>query len=211
MQTVALIDYGSGNLRSAERALVEAGRRSGVQSEILVTDDPEVVRGADRIVLPGVGAFGASMAGLGARRGLLEAMEEAVQGRGAPFLGVCVGMQLLAERGHEFGDHAGLGWISGEVRRLEPADPSLSVPHMGWNAVETTRPHPLLAQRCSMYFANSYALTPAEPQAVAAVSDHGGPFVAAVARDNIVGVQFHPEKSQSAGLELLGRFLAWRP
>ena len=211
MQTVALIDYGSGNLRSAERALVEAGRRGGVAAEVLVTDDPEAVRGADRVVLPGVGAFAASMAGLQARPGLLEAMHEAVHGRGAPFLGVCVGMQLLADRGHEFGEHAGLGWIGGEVRRLEPDSPSLSVPHMGWNAVEPVQAHPLLADGCAMYFANSYAFAPAHPDAITAVSDHGGRFTAAVAQGNVAGVQFHPEKSQAAGLDLLGRFLSWRP
>lgn len=211
MQTVALIDYGSGNLRSAERALAEAGRRTGLASDIVVTDDPERVRTADRLVLPGVGAFGACKAGLAARQGLLEAMDEAVHGRGAPFLGVCVGMQLLATRGLEFGEHAGLDWIPGEVRRLEPADPALSVPHMGWNTVETTRAHPLMEAGEAMYFANSFAFAPADPEAVTGVSDHGGRFAAAVARGNIAGVQFHPEKSQAAGLALLGRFLAWRP
>jgi glutamine amidotransferase len=211
VQTVALIDYGSGNLRSAERALAEAARRSGEAAEVVVTDDPEVVRRADRVMLPGVGAFASSMEGLRARPGLLEAMDEAVHGRGAPFLGVCVGMQLLADRGLEFGEHAGLGWMGGEVRRLEPADPELSVPHMGWNAVEPVRPHPLLAGEAGMYYANSYAFYPADPEVVTAVSDHGGRFTAAVARDNIAGVQFHPEKSQGAGIELLARFLAWRP
>jgi len=211
MQAVALIDYGSGNLRSAERALAEAARRGGVEAHVQVTDNPETVRRADRVVLPGVGAFAASMAGLQARPGLLEAMDEAVHGRGAPFLGVCVGMQLLAERGREFGEHAGLGWIPGEVRRLEPADPGLSVPHMGWNTVEAVRPHPLLQDGAAMYFANSYAFAPTDPETVTAEADHGGRFAAAVARDNVAGVQFHPEKSQAAGLELLARFLAWRP
>ena len=210
MQTVALIDYGSGNLRSAERALNEAARRSGVETRVTVTDLPEVVRGADRVVLPGVGAFAASMEGLRERAGLVEAMEEAVRSRGAPFLGVCVGMQLLATRGLEFGEHAGLDWIPGEVRRLAPADPALSVPHMGWNTVEAGG-HPLLEPEASMYFANSYAFHPKDPGAVTATSDHGGRFTAAVARGNIAGVQFHPEKSQAAGLELLARFLAWRP
>lgn len=209
---MALIDYGSGNLRSAERALVEAARRSGADAAVLVTDDPDVVRGADRLVLPGVGAFGACKAGLEQRPGLLEAMDEAVHGRGAPFLGVCVGMQLLATRGLEFGEHAGLDWIPGEVRRLEPSDPELSVPHMGWNSVEPVRPHPLLTGGPgAMYFANSFAFAPADPDAVTAEADHGGRFAAAVARDNVAGVQFHPEKSQTAGLELLARFLAWRP
>ncbi len=210
MQTVALIDYGSGNLRSAERALNEAARRSGVQTRVVVTDRPEVVRQADRVVLPGVGAFAASMEGLQARPGLAEVMEETVRGRGAPFLGVCVGMQLLATRGLEFGEHTGLNWIPGEVRRLEPANPGLSVPHMGWNTVEAGE-HPLLEPGASMYFANSYAFHPDDAETVTATSDHGGRFTAAVARGNIAGVQFHPEKSQAAGLELLARFLAWRP
>lgn len=211
MQRVALIDYGSGNLRSAERALNEAARRSGSNTAVEVTFDPDVVRRADRVVLPGVGAFAASMEGLRARPGLLEAMTEAVHERGAPFLGVCVGMQLLADRGLEFGEHAGLGWIGGEVRRLEPDDQALPVPHMGWNAVEPVRPHPLLPEGAGMYYANSFAFHPADPAVVTAISDHGGRFTAAVARDNIAGVQFHPEKSQGAGLELLARFLAWRP
>jgi glutamine amidotransferase len=210
MQTVALIDYGSGNLRSAERALREAARRSGVETRVVVTNAPEVVRDADRVVLPGVGAFAHSMEGLRARMGLLEALDAAVRGRGAPFLGVCVGMQLLATRGMEFGEHAGLGWIPGEVRRLEPADPALSVPHMGWNTVEA-RAHPLLEGRASMYFANSFAFHPEDEAVVTGTADHGGRFTAAVARGNIAGVQFHPEKSQAAGLELLARFLAWRP
>jgi glutamine amidotransferase len=210
MQTVALIDYGSGNLRSAERALNEAARRSGVDTQVVVTDEPEAVLEADRVVLPGVGAFAHSMEGLRARAGLVEAMEESVRGRGAPFLGVCVGMQLLATRGLEFGEHAGLGWIPGEVRRLTPADPALSVPHMGWNTVEA-RSHPLLESKASMYFANSFAFHPEDPEAVTASADHGGRFTAAVAHGNIAGVQFHPEKSQAAGLELLARFLAWRP
>ena len=208
---VALIDYGSGNLRSAERALLEAGRRVGLDPKVVVTSDPEGVRAADRIVLPGVGAFAASMEGLRARAGLTEAMEEAVRERGAPFLGVCVGMQLLATRGLEFGEHAGLNWIPGEVRRLEPDQATLCVPHMGWNTVESAADHPLLENGASMYFANSYAFHPEDVAVVTAVSDHGGRFTAAVARDNIAGVQFHPEKSQAAGLDLLGRFLKWRP
>ena len=208
---VALIDYGSGNLRSAERALLEAGRRAGLEARVVVTSDAEVVRTADRVVLPGVGAFASSMEGLRAREGLTEAMHEAVRERGAPFLGVCVGMQLLATRGLEFGEHQGLNWIPGEVRRLEPGQVGLSVPHMGWNTVESSAGHPLLENGASMYFANSYAFHPNDPETVTATSDHGGRFTAAVARGNIAGVQFHPEKSQSAGLELLGRFLAWRP
>ena len=208
--TVAVIDCGSGNLRSVEKALHEAGRRAGVSADVRVTDDPEVVRHAERVVLPGVGAFAACRAGLEAQPGLIGAMAEAVR-RGAPFLGVCVGMQLLADRGHEFGETEGLGWISGEVRRLTPADPTLSVPHMGWNSVEAVRPHPLLEDGRSMYYANSFAFHAEDEGDVTAVSDHGGRFAAAVARDNVAGVQFHPEKSQDAGLDLLARFLAWAP
>lgn len=209
MQTVALIDYGSGNLRSAERALQEAGRRGGHKVDVQVTADPDVVARADRIVLPGVGAFASCKAGLDAAPGLIEAMTDAVQARGRPFLGVCVGMQLLATRGLEFGETVGLGWIPGEVRRLEPAT-DLPVPHMGWNAVAPERAHPLLPEGAAMYFANSYAFHPAEGDGVAS-ADHGGRFTAMVARGNVAGVQFHPEKSQTAGLALLERFLAWTP
>ena len=208
MQTVALIDYGSGNLRSAEKALAEAGRRAGV--EVRVTADPDVVRRADRVVLPGVGAFASCRAGLDAATGMVDAMTEAVQARGAPFLGVCVGMQLLADRGLEFGETPGLGWVPGEVRRLEPVG-DLPVPHMGWNVVEPARANALLGGDDAMYFANSFAFHAAEPADVAGWSDHGGRFVAAVQRDNVAGVQFHPEKSQAAGLALLARFLEWRP
>ena len=209
MGTVALIDYGYGNLRSAEKALAEAARASG-GADVVLTRDPEVVRAAERIVLPGVGAFASCRAGLDAVPGMVEAMTEAVHGRGAPFLGVCVGMQLLADRGLEFGETAGLGWVPGEVRRLEPAG-GLPVPHMGWNAVEPARANPLLGGAEGMYFANSFAFHAAEPDDVAAWSDHGGRLTAMVTRGNVAGVQFHPEKSQAAGLALLARFLEWRP
>lgn len=212
--TVALIDYGSGNLRSAEKALIEAARRHHAPVEIITTADPDRVAQADRVVLPGVGAFAACMDALAARDGLVEAMTQAVQGRGVPFLGVCVGMQLLADRGLEFGMRAGLGWIPGEVRRLTPSDPHAKVPHMGWNTLEIERPHPLFegaADRTHMYFTHSYAFHVADPDAVLATTDHAGRFAAAVGRGNVAGVQFHPEKSQTAGLELIGRFLAWRP
>ena len=211
MQSVALIDYGSGNLRSAEKAL---RRAAGERADIVVTHDPEVVARADRIVLPGVGAFAACMAHLREREGLVEAMTEAVKERGAPFLGVCVGMQLLATRGLEFGETLGLDWIEGDVVRMEPANPALKVPHMGWNALELARGHPLLEgepEGAHMYFTHSFALKPANPDDVVAFADHGGLFVAAVARDNVAGVQFHPEKSQDAGLKLLANFLEWRP
>ncbi len=212
MQTVALIDYGSGNLRSAEKALQAAARRSDALARVIATADPEVIAAADRLVLPGVGAFAACMDALDSRPGVVEAMDEAVRRRGAPFLGVCVGMQLLATRGLEFGERAGLGWIGGEVRRMTPDGPGLKVPHMGWNDLEA-KAHPLLEPGGSspMYFTHSFAFHPEDEAAVIAVTDHGGRFASAVARDNIAGVQFHPEKSQAAGLELISRFLAWRP
>ena len=211
MQSVALIDYGSGNLRSAEKAL---RRAAGERADIVVTSDPDTVARADRIVLPGVGAFAACMAHLRERDGLVEAMTQAVKDRGAPFLGVCVGMQLLATRGLEFGETPGLDWIEGDVVRMEPANPALKVPHMGWNALELARAHPLFEGEpvgAHMYFTHSFALKPANPGDVVASADHGGLFVAAVARDNVAGVQFHPEKSQGAGLKLLANFLEWRP
>jgi glutamine amidotransferase len=205
---VALIDYGSGNLRSAEKALARAG------AAVAVTADPATVAKADRVVLPGVGAFADCMAGLRALDGMIEALEAAVLRRGVPFLGICVGMQLLADVGREFGDHQGLGWIAGEVVRLAPADPALKIPHMGWNALSIARPHPLLAgiaPGADVYFVHSYAMHPARAADTLATADYGGAFTAAAGRDNIAGVQFHPEKSQAAGLALLGNFLEWRP
>jgi len=213
MQTVALIDYGSGNLRSAEKALREAARRRALDAEIVVTADPDLVAKADRVFLPGVGAFASCRAGLDAT-GVYEAMNQAVHGRGVPFMGICVGHQLLATEGLEFGVTPGLDWIKGQVKRLEPNDPHLTIPHMGWNAVTLVRDHPLFSGVPSgshMYYANSFALTPADPADVVATSDHGGPFTAAVAKDNVAGVQFHPEKSQASGLALLANFLEWRP
>lgn len=210
MSRLALIDYGSGNLRSAEKALVRA---AGGRVEVQVTHVPEDVLAADRIVLPGVGAFAACMSALGARPGLREALDEAVRRRGRPFLGICVGMQLMASRGLEFGETPGLGWIPGEVRRLRPADPEAKVPHMGWNdLVEPHGPDLIAAIGDSpMYFTHSFAFWPDDAADVAAEADHGGRFPAAVVRENMAGVQFHPEKSQSAGLALLSRFLEWRP
>lgn len=212
MNTVALIDYGSGNLRSAEKALVEAARRAEAEVTVVVTADPDAIARADRLVLPGVGAFRACMAAFDARNGLREAMESAVHGRGAPFLGVCVGMQLLATRGREFGDTPGLDWIPGDVTRLEPAAPNAKVPHMGWNTLRAETPHALIKDEAEdHYFTHSFAFAPTDPHAVTASADHGGRFAAAVAKDNIAGVQFHPEKSQAAGLALIGRFLRWEP
>ena len=211
MSQVVLIDYGIGNLRSAEKALAEAARRAPSTPAVVVSCDPETVAAAERIVLPGVGAFRACMAALVARPGLREALTEAVRGRGAPFLGVCVGMQMLADRGLEFGATEGLGWIGGEVRRLDPVEPEAKVPHMGWNTLSPETPHPLIEGGRDLYFTHSFALHAADPADVVASVDHGGRFAAAVARDNVAGVQFHPEKSQAAGLELIGRFLEWRP
>jgi glutamine amidotransferase len=213
MQTVALIDYGSGNLRSAEKALREAARRHAIDADILVTADPAIVAAADRVVLPGVGAFASCRAGLDAS-GVYEAMNEAVHANGAPFLGICVGHQLLASEGLEFGVTPGLDWIGGQVKKLEPNDPALTIPHMGWNAIAFARDHALfkgVESGAHMYYANSFALTPTDPADVLATTDHGGPFTAAVAKDNVAGVQFHPEKSQAAGLALLANFLEWRP
>ncbi len=212
MQSVALINYGSGNLRSAEKALIRA---ADGKSEIVVTDDPDVVARADRIVLPGVGAFAACMGALEARPGVIEAMTEAVHGKGAPFLGICVGMQLLASRGLEFGETLGLDWISGDVRRLEDGgDPAVKIPHMGWNGLTGVTDQPLLAglkDGQTVYFTHSFAFFPKDERDVAAYVDHGERFPAAVARGNVAGVQFHPEKSQTSGLSLLARFLEWRP
>lgn len=211
MQRVALIDYGSGNLRSAEKALVRA---AGGRADVVVTNDPEAVAKADRIVLPGVGAFAACMTALAERSGVIEAMNEAVIRRGAPFLGICVGMQLMATRGLEFGVTPGLGWIEADVRKIAPADPALKVPHMGWNNLEGVADLPVLAglrDGAPVYFTHSFAMFPQDSAHVAAYVDHGGRFPAAVARDNLAGVQFHPEKSQAAGLRLLADFLEWKP
>jgi glutamine amidotransferase len=211
MQRVALINYGSGNLRSAEKALIRA---ADGKSEIVVTDDPDVIAGADRIVLPGVGAFAACMGAFEARPGVSEAMTEAVHGKGAPFLGICVGMQLLASRGLEFGETPGLDWIAGDVRRLESADPAIKIPHMGWNGLTDVSDQPVFAglkDGQTVYFTHSFAFFPKDERDVAAYVDHGERFPAAVARGNVAGVQFHPEKSQAAGLALLARFLEWRP
>ncbi len=200
--TLALIDYQAGNLHSVENALRAAGC-----ADLTVTADPEVVRRADRIVLPGVGAFGACAANLRAVPGMIAALEERALGQGAPFLGICVGMQLLAKTGEELGVHRGLGWIAGKVRRIDPAGSDAKVPHMGWNDVVPTAAHPLIVPG-EAYFLHSYAFT---GDGVVATTDHAGPVTAAVARDTVLGVQFHPEKSQRYGLALLERFLAWRP
>ena len=212
--TIALVDYGSGNLRSAEKALRRAAESLAPSPRVAVTDDPIVIASADRIVLPGVGAFAACKQALNARDGVLEAITQAVRGRGAPFLGICVGMQLLATRGLEFGETAGLGWIGGTVQRLTPARGHFKIPHMGWNALEDTEASGILGglgRGVHMYFTHSYALVAEDPTDVSAWTDHGGRFAAAVARGNVAGVQFHPEKSQGAGAQLLKNFLEWRP
>lgn len=201
--TIALIDYGAGNLKSVENALRAAG------GEPTVTADPDLVARADRIVLPGVGAFGACMGGLTAISGMVEAMETAVRGRGIPFLGVCVGMQLLADAGLEHGRTPGLGWIGGDVRLMTPG-PEFKIPHMGWNDVVPTRDHPLIVPG-EAYYLHSYAFDVADPADRLASTDHGGPITGAVGRDTIIGVQFHPEKSQAYGLAFLARFMAWKP
>ena len=202
---VALVDYGAGNLHSVHNALKKAGA-----AHVEVTSDPALVRGAARVVLPGVGAFRACRDALVAVPGMVAAMEEAVLERGVPFLGICVGMQLLAQRGEEHGSHEGLGWIGGTVRMIEPKGPAIKVPHMGWNDVTLARPHPLLVAG-EAYFLHSYHFDVADPAEEIARTDHGGPLVAAIGRDNIIGVQFHPEKSQTYGLDFLARFLEWHP
>ena len=199
---VALIDYGAGNLHSVANALKAAGAAT-----VEITANAAVVACADRIVLPGVGAFGACASALRGVPGMTEALNVRVLGGGVPFLGICVGMQLMAEAGEEFGTHAGLGWLRGTVRALAPAAPSAKVPHMGWNDVVPTTPHPLI-EPGEAYFLHSFGF---EGEGVLATTDHGGSVAAAIGRDNMLGVQFHPEKSQRYGLALLERFLAWRP
>lgn len=214
MLSVAIIDYGSGNLRSAEKALARAAREHATGHDIVVTDKPEVAGGAERIVLPGVGAFADCMRGLSSLPGMVDALREAVLVRRVPFLGICVGMQLLAEVGREFGDHAGLGWIKGDVVRMTPADPALKIPHMGWNEVMFARPHPLfdgIPSGTHAYFVHSFVIRPEAKADVLANTDYGGAFAAAIGRDNIAGTQFHPEKSQAVGLQVLANFLSWRP
>jgi len=204
-EVLALIDYGAGNLQSVANALRTAGA-----DNVVLSADPSVVRAADRVVLPGVGSFKACAEGLRAIPGLVEAMTERVHVGAAPFLGICVGMQLLASRGLEHGETPGLGWIAGEVRMIARTDRAIKVPHMGWNDVAVSRNAPLIAPG-EAYFLHSYHFAPDNGADVAAMTDHGGGLVAAVAHDNMVGVQFHPEKSQAYGLALLARFLEWKP
>lgn len=209
---VALIDYESGNLHSAAKAVALVGAKRG--AEVKVTSDPDVVARADRIVLPGDGAFPACRAAFEAVPGLHEALEEAVRQRGVPFLGICVGMQMLADEGLEYRPTPGFGWIGGRVERIVPSDPGLKVPHMGWNDLILHRPHAVLDGVPSgghAYFVHSWHFVPERPEDLVASVDYGGPVTAVVARDNILGLQFHPEKSQALGLRILGNFLDWTP
>jgi glutamine amidotransferase len=211
--TTAIIDYDSGNLHSAAKSFQRVADEIG-GGPILVTSDPEAVARAERIVLPGVGAFADCRAGLLARDGLFEAIEARVRGEGAPFLGICVGMQMLATRGREFQDTPGFDWIGGEVVKLTPSDPACKIPHMGWNALEIVDPHPLLDGITTgdhAYFVHSFHFVPKDPAALRARVDHGGPVTAMIAAGNIAGTQFHPEKSQKTGLRLIANFLRWQP
>jgi glutamine amidotransferase len=215
--SVAIVDYGSGNLHSAAKAFERAARESGHDQPILVTRDPDAVARADRVVLPGVGAFADCRRGLDAVGGMVEALQTAVRRRGRPFFGICVGMQLMAERGREYEVTPGLGWIAGEVDRIAPIDPSLKIPHMGWNTLNAQRAHPLFdgidvgTDGLHAYFVHSYHLKAAERADLIAEADYGGPVTAVVGRDTMVGTQFHPEKSQRLGLRLIANFLKWKP
>jgi imidazole glycerol-phosphate synthase subunit HisH len=211
---VVIVDYGSGNLCSAAKAFERAARENEIRAEVKVTSAPEAIAAADSIVLPGVGAFADCRRGLMAVPGLEAALHEAVKIRARPFLGICVGMQLMAEAGREFEKVEGLGWIGGEVAAIEPNDPALKIPHMGWNEIEPRVAHPLLAgfgAGVHAYFVHSYHFRLAAPADLVATTDYGGPLAAVIGRDNLAGTQFHPEKSQEAGLRLLGNFLHWRP
>ena len=215
--SIAIVDYGSGNLHSAAKAFERAARESGGNQAVLVTSDPEAVRVADRVVLPGVGAFADCRRGLDGVSGMVEALVEAVRQHGKPFLGICVGMQLMAERGREYETTDGFGWIAGDVSRITPGDPALKIPHMGWNTLDALRPHALLAgiplgpAGFHAYFVHSYHLCVANRADLIAESDYGGPVTAMVAHDNFAGTQFHPEKSQKLGLALIANFLKWKP
>jgi glutamine amidotransferase len=215
--SVAIVDYGSGNLHSAAKAFERAARESGHDQPIVVTRDPDAVRRAERVVLPGVGAFADCRRGLDNVPGMVAALNETVRGKGRPFLGICVGMQLMAERGREYQVTEGLGWIRGEVDKIAPTDPNLKIPHMGWNTLNALIRHPLLegiplgAQGLHAYFVHSYNLNVAERSDLVAQADYGGPVTAIVAHDTAVGTQFHPEKSQRLGLALIANFLKWKP
>jgi glutamine amidotransferase len=211
---VVIVDCGSGNLRSAAKAFERAAAENEISADIQVTNAPETIAGADRIVLPGVGAFADCRQGLAAVPGGEEALNETVITNARPFLGICVGMQLMADRGREFGITEGLGWIGGEIIPIEPCEADLKIPHMGWNEIEVRADHPLVAGLGSgahAYFVHSYHFRLADPADLVAVTDYGGPLAAIIGRDNLAGTQFHPEKSQAAGLRLIGNFLRWCP
>jgi glutamine amidotransferase len=215
--TVAIVDYGSGNLHSAAKAFERAAHESGHDQPIVVTRDPDAVRKASRVVLPGVGAFADCRRGLDAVPGMVEALEQTVRRNGRPFLGICVGMQLMAERGREYVTTEGLGWIHGEVDKIMPSDPALKIPHMGWNTLTVRNEHPLLdgiavgRDGLHAYFVHSYELKPEDGGDLVAEAEYGGPVTAIVARDSMAGTQFHPEKSQKLGLALIANFLKWKP
>ena len=217
VETVAIVDYGSGNLHSAAKAFERAAREAGLTRRIRLTELPDEVARADRVVLPGVGAYADCRRGLDAVPGMVEAMRQAVHERGRPFLGICVGMQLMATRGLEYEVTPGLDWIAGDVAPIAPSDPKLKVPHMGWNTLQVERSFALLdgiptgPDGLHAYFVHSFAMKPSDPRDQVAVSDYGGPVTAIVARDNLAGTQFHPEKSQKLGLALIANFLRWRP
>jgi imidazole glycerol-phosphate synthase subunit HisH len=214
---VAIIDYGSGNLHSAAKAFERAGREQASKLTIKVTSRPEEVRSAERIVLPGVGAFADCRKGLAGIPGMIDALEESVRGRGKPFFGICVGLQLMAESGREHGLTPGLGWIGGEVRAIAPSDASLKIPHMGWNTLSLKTKHALFEEiptgetGLNAYFVHSYHFVPSGSDALVATTEYGGPITAFVAKDNMAGSQFHPEKSQKLGLKLIANFLKWKP
>jgi glutamine amidotransferase len=214
--TTVIVDYGSGNLHSAAKAFERAARESGSSEKIVVSDEADAVRKADRVVLPGVGAFADCRRGLDAVPGMIDALNETVREKGKPFFGICVGMQLLAERGREYEVTQGLGWIKGEVNRIAPSDKALKIPHMGWNTLDSKN-HPVLAgiplgaQGLHAYFVHSYQLNAENSSDVVARAEYGGPITAMVGRDNIIGTQFHPEKSQKLGLALISNFLKWAP
>ena len=211
--TTVLVDYDSGNLHSAQKAFERMAREVDA-GRVIVTSDPDVVAKADRIVLPGDGAFPHCRDALFGRTALAEAIIEGVTRRAVPFMGICVGMQMLATTGHEYTPTAGFGWIAGDIRKITPADPALKIPHMGWNELVIDRPHPVLAGIESgehAYFVHSYAMDIVDPAHRIAHVDYGGDITAIVGRDNIIGMQFHPEKSQAAGLRMIGNFLRWKP
>jgi imidazole glycerol-phosphate synthase subunit HisH len=217
MQRLVIIDYGSGNLHSAAKAFERAARESEADVGIAVSSNPADVAAADRVVLPGVGAFADCKNGLEAVTGMREALEDSVRGKGRPFLGICVGAQLMAERGLEFGVTPGFGWIKGDVKAIEPNDPQLKIPHMGWNTLNVINDHPLLdgiktgPEGLHAYFVHSFHLATPDRGALVAEADYGGPVTAMVGRDNMAGTQFHPEKSQTLGLRLIANFLKWQP